>query len=130
LVSGWQLAAAAEAGGAATAAGVVRTGAGAGGAAACDEGVVVRTRGGVVVFCTAAAACVACWLGNLVAFAELVAVAEELVVRPTAVPLDDEGDPPEFTTAMTEISAAKPKTPVSTLWLAGQDLPRGRRGAP
>jgi hypothetical protein len=44
---------------------------------------------------------------------------------PTAVPLDDEGDPPEFATAMMVISAAKPKTPVSTLWRAGQDLPRG-----
>jgi hypothetical protein len=73
---------------------------------------------------------VACWLGTLVAFAELVAVAEALVVRPTAVPLDDEGDPAEFATAMMVISAAKPKTPVSTLWRAGQDLPRGRCGGP
>jgi hypothetical protein len=43
---------------------------------------------------------------------------------PTAVPLDDEGDPPEFATAIMIISAEKPKIPVSTLWRAGQDLPR------
>jgi hypothetical protein len=60
-----------------------------------------------------------------------VAVGEALVVRPAAVPLaGDEGDPPEFATATMTISAAKPKTPVSTLWRAGQDLPRGGFGGP
>jgi hypothetical protein len=67
---------------------------------------------------------VACWLGTAVA------VAEALVVRPTAVPLDDEGDLPEFATATMMISAAKPPTPVSTLWRAGQDLLRGGCGGP
>jgi hypothetical protein len=55
-----------------------------------------------------------------------VAVGEALVVRAAAVPLPGEGDPPEFATAMMMmISVAKPKTPVSALWRAGQDLPRG-----
>ena len=121
-MSGWQLAGAAEAGGATTAAGVV--GAGAGGAAARAGAEVVCTRCGGV-FCTTAAARVACWLGTSVG------VAEALVVRPTAVPLPgDEWDPPEFATAMMMISAATPKTPVSTLWRAGQDLPRGGCGGP
>jgi hypothetical protein len=84
-------------------------GAAAGGAAARAGAEVVCTRCGCV-FCTAAAARVARWLGTLVA------VAEALVVRPTAVPLPgDEGDPPALATAMMTISAAKPKTPVSTL---------------
>jgi hypothetical protein len=58
-----------------------------------------------------------------------VAVGEALVVSPAAVPLPgDEGDPPEVATAMMTISAAKPKTAVSALWRAGQDLPRGGFG--
>ena len=69
----------------------------------------------------AVAARVACWLGALVA------VGGALVVRAAAVPLPGEdGDPPEVATAMMMmISVAKPKTPVSALWRAGQDLPRG-----
>jgi hypothetical protein len=58
-----------------------------------------------------------------------VAVGEALVVRAAAVPPPGaDGDPPEFATAMMMISAAKPKAPVSTLWRAGQDLPRGGFG--
>jgi hypothetical protein len=77
------------------------------------------------VFCTAAAACVACWLGVPAALAEAV------VVMPVVVPLPGEdGDPPEFAATMMMISATKARKPVSALWRAGQDLPRcgGCRG--
>jgi hypothetical protein len=128
LVSGWQLAGAAEAGGATTAAAVVGAGAdgaGADGTGACDAGrwdaaEVVWVLVGCV-FCTAAAGCVACSLGTPVA------VAEAVVVMPAAtLPPGDEGDLPEFAAAMmTMISATKARIPVSALWRAGQDLPRG-----
>jgi hypothetical protein len=63
---------------------------------------------------------VAWWLGVFVAVGEVV------VVRPAAVPLPgDEGDLPEFAAATPMmISATRPRSPVSALWRAGQDLPR------
>jgi len=71
------------------------------------------------VFRTAAAACVACWLGDPVA------VAEAVFVIPAGVPLPcEDGDPPEFAATMTMISATKATNPVSALWRAGQDSPR------
>ena len=122
LVSGWQLAGAAEAGGATTAAAVFGAGAdaaGADGAGACDVAEVIFVFSGRG-FCAATAVCVACRLGAPVA------VAEAVVVMPAATLLPgDEGDLPAFAAAtMTMISATKARIPVSALWRAGQDLPR------
>lgn len=116
LVSGWQLAGAADAGGATTAAGAVC--ADAGDAGACDGAEVACVIGGDV-FCTVATGCAAWWLGVPVA------VGEALVVRPAVVPVPGEdGVLPEFAAAMMMmIRATTAKIPVSVLWRAGHDLP-------
>jgi hypothetical protein len=105
--------------GATTAACVIGTGADgdvAGGAGRVSAGCVC---------CAAAAACVAWWLGALVAVGEVV------VVRPAGVPLPGAaGGSPECVAAMMTISATKARIPVSALLRVSQDQPRcgGRDG--
>jgi hypothetical protein len=96
-------------------------GAFAGDAGACDVAGTGCVRVGCVG-CTDPATRVACLLGVTAV------VAEAVVVRPAVVPPPGEaGDVPEFAATMMMINAMKARSPVSALWRAGQDLPRGGR---
>ena len=142
MVSGWHPAGAAEeGGGGAAAADVVGAGAVVDGACAVGAGAAAVVAGtgdvagaagcvfsggacrAVAVAFGAVAVAVAWWLGDPVA------VAEAVPVKPAFVPLPgDEGDRPAFAAPMMSTRAAKARHPVSTLWRAGQDLPRGGCG--